>query len=54
MKNIFNKVDPKFLECTTGVCEHANHNLNGAYWVILLSIVLYRIYKTKLRKHNDA
>lgn len=29
MKTIFDKVDPKYLECTAGTCEHVYHVFNG-------------------------
>ncbi len=41
MKSIFDKIDPKYLECYTGHCEHVIHAGNGFLWafVFLLSFV---------------
>ena len=25
MKTIFDKIDPQYIECSTGICEHASH-----------------------------
>ena len=38
MKTIFNKIEPKYLECTTGACEHVEHKFNIVYWTILLTV----------------
>lgn len=40
MKTIFDKIDPKYLECTTGTCEHTSHAGNIMIWlgVIVLSV----------------
>lgn len=40
MKSIFDKVDPKYLECTTGACEHVGHTLNGLYIAIAIVILV--------------
>ena len=40
MKTIFDKVDPKYLECTTGVCEHVSHNLNGLYIAVVIVLLV--------------
>lgn len=47
MKTIFNKIDPKYLECTTGICEHPIHNINVALWCMLTVFVVTYGY-TKL------
>lgn len=40
MKTIFDKVDPKYLECATGACEHTSHVLNGLYFAIAIVILV--------------
>lgn len=39
MKTIFNKVDPKYLDCVSGMCEHAIHNLNFLSWMALFIVI---------------
>ena len=39
MKTIFDKIDPKYVECSTGVCEHAAHNHNIALWVVVAMLL---------------
>jgi len=39
MKTIFDKIEPKYLECTTGVCEHAGHNFNGVLIFIAIAMI---------------
>lgn len=40
MKTIFDKVDPKYLECSTGACEHAGHQFNAVTWVVIGILLL--------------
>ena len=40
MRTILDKVDPIYLECTTGACEHAGHDLNGLYIAIAIVILV--------------
>lgn len=40
MKTIFDKVDPKYIECTTGVCEHAAHSTNMYMWIVVAILAL--------------
>jgi hypothetical protein len=46
MKTIFNKIDPQYLECASGTCEHASHKGNTILWILLFSTVLYIGLKT--------
>lgn len=39
MKNIFNNVDTKYLDCISGTCEHITHGYNGILVTVLLMIV---------------
>lgn len=39
MKTIFDKIDPKYIDCTTGACEHASHNFNGTL-IVLLAVTI--------------
>ena len=40
MKTILDKVDPKYLECSTGACEHASHQFNAITWVVVGIVML--------------
>jgi len=52
MKTIFNKIDPKYIECTSGTCEHIEHKLNSAYWLIFFTAALYAVFKLTKGKSN--
>lgn len=39
MKTIFDKIEPKYLECTTGACEHVSHNFNGVLIFITIAMI---------------
>jgi len=42
MNTIFNKVDPSYINCMNGVCEHANHKVNALWWVIpVMALIAY-------------
>lgn len=53
MKTIFDKIDPKYVECTSGVCEHASHNVNAIIWVIVAFTIFACIYKHD-NKNNQS
>jgi len=40
MKTIFDKVDPKYLECTTGICEHTEHSFNPAFIIAAVVFII--------------
>jgi len=44
MKTIFDKIDPKLIECTGGACEHASHQLNGPLLVLIGVLTIYTLY----------
>lgn len=44
MKTIFDKVDPKYLECSTGACEHVSHMFNGSALICCSVLLLYIAY----------
>lgn len=51
MKTIFDKVDPKYMECATGVCEHAAHgSVLPSY--IVAAVLVYLVYTLK-NKQTD-
>ena len=33
-KTIFDKVDPKYLDCMNGMCEHVEHKANAMWWLL--------------------
>ena len=55
MKTIFDKIDPKYVECGTGVCEHTSHaHVLPVYLIAgsILMLYLIKTLKTKIYKHN--
>ena len=51
MKTIFDKIDPKYIECTTGVCEHAAHgSVLPSY--IVTAVLLYLACTLKNKQTN--
>lgn len=44
MKTIFDKLNPKYIECTTGVCEHVSHNTNMYMWIAVAILILTSKY----------
>lgn len=40
MKSIFDKVDPRFLECVTGTCSHTDHQAGIVVWLVMSLIIL--------------
>lgn len=52
MKTIFDKIDPKYIECTAGACEHGAHMLNGA--LVTASIVCYILTKMYLKTQEQT
>lgn len=48
MKTIFDKVDPKYIECGAGVCEHPLHQATSVIIItLLLTITFVSLYKLK-------
>ena len=45
MKTILDKIDPKYIECSTGVCEHASHTTNMMLWVLISVALVLTTYK---------
>ena len=45
MKTIFNKIDPQYLECTSGACEHVSHQFNAMWWLVIFGVAGYLIYR---------
>ena len=44
MKTIFDKIDPKYIECTGGMCEHTSHQMNAPLLVLVAGVLgLYMI-----------
>jgi hypothetical protein len=47
MKTIFDKIDPKYIDCASGACEHSIHNSNAALWIgilVALSVITYKYH----------
>lgn len=50
MKTIFNKIDPTYLDCASGLCEHTSHQFNLIYVCIVPVVFLvYLTYKKYLK-----
>jgi hypothetical protein len=49
MKTIFDKIDPKYIECATGTCEHMSHSTTLPMYVAtaLVLPLIYIMLKTK-------
>ena len=47
MKTILDKIDPQYLECAGGSCEHIEHKTNIIYWGALIAALLYFYIKRK-------
>ena len=43
MKTIFDKIDPKYVECSAGTCEHVSHSGNGVLWCVVVALSLITI-----------
>jgi len=41
MKTIFDKVDPKYIDCANGMCEHVEHKANALWWMLLAVAIIY-------------
>jgi len=51
MKTIFDKINPEYLECTAGSCQHVIHSLNPVIILTLITLVVLgsRLYKISER-----
>lgn len=47
MKTIFDKIDPKLIECTGGVCEHTSHQFNGPLLIAIGVLVVFTLYTVR-------
>lgn len=45
MKTIFNQVDPVYINCVNGLCEHAEHKINTLWWLVPIMILATYTYK---------
>lgn len=50
MKTIFDKINPKYLECTAGSCEHISHSLNPIIIITLVSLIIVAYRSCKENK----
>lgn len=46
MKTILDKIDPEYINCANGMCEHAEHKMNSLWWILPVFILGYAIYRT--------
>ena len=53
MKTIFDKVNPKYLECISGTCEHAAHQPNMLLWcvIVILGVTISYTYLKHRREY---
>ena len=47
MKTIFDKVDPKYIECGTGMCEHTSHSHVMPLYIIAAVLLSMAVIKLK-------
>ena len=47
MKTILDKIDPKYIECTAGVCEHTSHAHVLPVYVVAVLAVVCVLYRTR-------
>lgn len=47
MKTILDKIDPKYIDCATGACEHISHKMNTAIWLIVVVALVIGFTKYK-------
>jgi hypothetical protein len=47
MKTIFETVDPKFMKCSTGTCEHVSHKPNMCLPILLIVSAVLLIFHAK-------
>lgn len=55
MKTIFDKIDPEYIECGTGICNHVEHSHITLLYVIAVVILTFSVIlmlKTKQTGHN--
>lgn len=45
MKTILDKINPKYIECTTGTCEHLTHKINFGMCAVLAVALTYILIK---------
>lgn len=50
MKTIFDKIDPKHLDCVSGVCEHISHQFNALYLLAIPVIVISYLFLKRVKK----
>ena len=50
MKTIFDKVDPKYIDCAAGTCEHVSHAMNLLMYITVVILTTLCIYKLKTQK----
>ena len=41
MKTIFDKIDPKYIECASGTCEHVAHSNNAVLWTVIAILLVW-------------
>lgn len=50
MKTIFDKVDPKYIDCAAGTCEHVSHAMNFPLYITAIILTVVCVYKLKTMK----
>ena len=52
MNTIFDKVDPKYLDCMSGACGHTIHTFNGATLIVLSLVATFALYVAVKNQFN--
>jgi|SaaInlStandDraft_2_1057019.scaffolds.fasta_scaffold221006_2 hypothetical protein len=52
MKTIFEKVDPKYIECGTGTCDHATHKVNSILPLLVVAAIILTLIVRRSKTHS--
>jgi hypothetical protein len=52
MNTIFDKVNPKYLDCMSGTCGHTIHTFNGATLIVLSLVATFALYVAVKSRFN--
>lgn len=50
MKTIFEKVDPKYIECGTGTCDHATHKVNSILPLLVVAAIILILGARRMKR----
>jgi hypothetical protein len=53
MNTILDKVDPQYMNCMSGACEHIEHKVNALWWIIPVVVLTYLYGKVKVIRWSN-